>query len=117
MTVVALCSAKHSPGSTTLALALACAATEVDEPLPLVVEADPAGGDLAAHLGLPVSPGLVGLAAAFRHEGAGLTSMRTPSSCRLGAAASSAHSTPSRLRARSTPWLTAYPLRWPTPSR
>lgn len=69
MTVVALCSAKHSPGATTFALALACAATEVDQPVPLVVEADPAGGDLAAHLGLPVSPGLVGLAAAFRHEG------------------------------------------------
>ena len=69
MTVIAVCSVKHSPGATTLALALACAATEADRPIPLVVEADPAGGDLAAHLGLPVSPGLLGLAAAFRHQG------------------------------------------------
>lgn len=69
MTVVAVCSVKHSPGATTLAVALACARTEPNGPLPLVVEADPAGGDLAAHLGLPVSPGLLGLAAAFRHQG------------------------------------------------
>lgn len=69
MTVVALCSAKHSPGATTLGLALACAATEIGRAMPLLVEADPAGGDLAAHLGLAVSPGLVGLAAAFRHQG------------------------------------------------
>jgi Flp pilus assembly CpaE family ATPase len=64
MTVLALASAKGSPGVTTAALALA-----VTWPLPThvtIVEADPAGGDLAAWLDLPLQPGLVSLAAAGR---------------------------------------------------
>ena len=64
MTVVALASVKGSPGVTTTALALASW-----WPRPIVVmEADPAGGDLAARLGLPEEPGLVGLAASLRRD-------------------------------------------------
>ena len=69
MTVVSVCSAKHSPGATTLALALLCAwqsdpASSSDG---LLVEADPVGGDLAARLGLAMEPGLVSMAASARH--------------------------------------------------
>jgi hypothetical protein len=64
MTIVALASVKGSPGVTTTALALASW-----WPRPVVVmEADPAGGDLAARLGLPEEPGLVGLAASLRRD-------------------------------------------------
>ena len=64
MSVVALASVKGSPGVTTAALALASW-----WPRPVVVlEADPAGGDLAVRLGLPEDPGLVGLAAALRRH-------------------------------------------------
>jgi Flp pilus assembly CpaE family ATPase len=69
MTLVT-CSAKHSPGASTLALALTCAlASEIQEAPPLLIEADAAGGDLAARLGLPADPGLAALAAASRHGG------------------------------------------------
>ena len=64
MTVVAVFGAKHSPGATTLALAFG-ALTEPDSH-PLVIEADPAGGDIAARAGLPLDPGLLTLAAAGR---------------------------------------------------
>lgn len=61
-------SAKHSPGATTLAVAVACVvAEEGDDGPPVLVEADPAGGDLAARLGLPSETGLSTLAAAGRH--------------------------------------------------
>jgi hypothetical protein len=64
VSVVALASVKGSPGVTTVALALASW-----WPRPVVVlEADPAGGDLAVRLGLPEDPGLVGLAAALRRH-------------------------------------------------
>ena len=64
MSVVALASSKGSPGVTTLALALASW-----WPRPsIVIEADPAGGDLAARLALPEEPGLVSLAAAHRRR-------------------------------------------------
>ena len=70
MTVIAVCSAKHSPGATTLALALVTAwaskTARADTP-PVLVEADPSGGDLAARLGLGADPGLVSMAAAARH--------------------------------------------------
>ena len=65
MTLVALTSVKHSPGATTAALALATAWSADHEVV--VVEADPAGGDLVARLQLPFEPGLVSLAAATRH--------------------------------------------------
>lgn len=64
--ILGLASAKHAPGVTTTALALALAKSG-DGPVTLV-EADPAGGDLAARLGLQSSRGLVGLAAAARRE-------------------------------------------------
>lgn len=63
MTVVALLSAKHSPGTTTSALALAVAAGDGS----LVVEADPHGGDIAARARVPLEPGLLTMAAAGRH--------------------------------------------------
>lgn len=71
MTVLAVASVKHSPGATTLALALATAwATDsARQSAAVVVEADPAGGDLAARLGLRAEPGLASLAAEARHGG------------------------------------------------
>ena len=64
MSVFALASSKGSPGVTTLAVALASW-----WPRPsIVIEADPAGGDLAARLALPEEPGLVSLAAAHRRR-------------------------------------------------
>lgn len=63
MTVLAFAGVKHSPGVTTLALAVASA-----QPGPaLIVEADPAGGDIAARAGLALDPGIVSLAAAARN--------------------------------------------------
>ncbi|HEY9555993.1 MAG TPA: hypothetical protein VIR58_04620, partial [Acidimicrobiales bacterium] len=64
MTVIALGSAKGAPGITTSALALAV--TWSDHVPVTLIEADPAGGDLAAWLDLPLQPGLVSLAAAGR---------------------------------------------------
>src|SRR3546814_4103864 len=63
MTVVGVLSVKHAPGATTAAAAIATAsATDA-----VVVECDPAGGDIAARGHLAVEPGLVSLAAAGRH--------------------------------------------------
>jgi hypothetical protein len=62
--LIALASLKGSPGVTTFAVALA--AQWPSSARRLVVECDPAGGDLALRLGLPASPGLVSLAAAAR---------------------------------------------------
>lgn len=66
--ILALTSAKHAPGTTTAALAFAVAAGP--QPVSLVVEADPAGGDLAARCGRSLEPGLGSLAAAGRHGSA-----------------------------------------------
>jgi MinD-like ATPase involved in chromosome partitioning or flagellar assembly len=63
--LLALTSVKHAPGVTTAAVALALAAGP--QPISLVVEADPAGGDLAARAELTVEPGLGSLAASARH--------------------------------------------------
>ncbi|WP_322780387.1 hypothetical protein [Frankia sp. Cas4] len=62
--IIAVGSLKGSPGATTLALALADRWPAGSEPL--VVEADPAGGDLGARFGLGAAQGLVTLAAAGR---------------------------------------------------
>lgn len=70
MTALALVSAKHSPGVTTAALAFAAASAQ--DRATVVIEADPAGGDVAARVGLALDPGLVSLAAAGRHEGRAL---------------------------------------------
>jgi hypothetical protein len=64
MSVVVLASAKGSPGVSTTTLALA---SWWNRPL-ILMEADPAGGDLAARLGMPEEPGLVGLAASMRRR-------------------------------------------------
>lgn len=64
MSIIAVAGGKHSPGATTLAVTLAC--TAGDHLSPLLVEADPAGGDLAARTGRPFDPGLLSLAAAGR---------------------------------------------------
>lgn len=61
--MVALASAKGSPGVTTALVALGGV-----WPRPvLVAECDPNGGDLAARFGLPATPGLVSLASVARH--------------------------------------------------
>ncbi|MFB9690329.1 chromosome partitioning protein [Amycolatopsis plumensis] len=65
--LIAVCSLKGSPGATTLATALgACWPAQQS---PIVVEADPSGGDLMARFRLPDTPGLVSLAAAARGRG------------------------------------------------
>jgi hypothetical protein len=71
VTLIALTSAKHSPGVTTAALACVTAWSAYHEAL--LVEADPAGGDLAARLLLPFDPDLVSLSAASRHHSAPAT--------------------------------------------
>ncbi|MBK0868720.1 chromosome partitioning protein [Saccharopolyspora sp. HNM0986] len=63
--LVGLCSVKGSPGVTTAALAMAARWPDGD---PVVVEADPAGGDLTARFRLPATPGVVSLAAAARRQ-------------------------------------------------
>jgi len=64
--LVAVCSLKGSPGVTTLAVALGARWSAAENPI--VVEADPAGGDLMARFRLNDSPGLVSLAAAARRS-------------------------------------------------
>ncbi|MFF9897722.1 MinD/ParA family protein [Streptomyces longispororuber] len=64
MTLIALCSLKGSPGVTTAAVGLASRWPAGG--MPVVVECDPAGGDLLARFRLGLSPGLVSLAAAVR---------------------------------------------------
>jgi hypothetical protein len=64
MSTLILASAKGSPGVTTTALALSF---WWQHPL-ILIEADPAGGDLAVRLGMSEEPGLVGLAAALRRS-------------------------------------------------
>lgn len=67
MNQFALCSVKGAPGTTTLALAMTSALAH-DLGDAALVEADPAGGDLAGLLGLAVDPGMASLAAASRHQ-------------------------------------------------
>ncbi|KAB8166432.1 chromosome partitioning protein [Streptomyces sp. 3MP-14] len=67
MTVVALCSLKGAPGVTTSAVAMAAGWPAGGQPV--VVECDPAGGDLMARYRLELNPGLVTLAAAGRRAG------------------------------------------------
>lgn len=67
--IVALTSAKGSPGVTTTAVGLAACWLR---PGGLVVEADPAGGDLAARFGRYCEPGLSTMAVDGRDPGGGL---------------------------------------------
>jgi hypothetical protein len=64
--LVALASVKSSPGATTTALALGVCWPAAQRPV--VVECDPAGGDVAMRFGLAAEPGLVSLAAAARRS-------------------------------------------------
>lgn len=79
--LVALCSFKGSPGVTTSALAMAaCSPSGVQ---PIVVECDPAGGDIFARFRLEPVPGLVSLAAAARRSvGPGVLGQHTQASAR-----------------------------------
>jgi hypothetical protein len=63
--LIGLCSLKGSPGVTTTAVALA---TRWPGTKPILIEADPAGGDLGPRFGLPSLPGLGSLAAAARRS-------------------------------------------------
>jgi Flp pilus assembly CpaE family ATPase len=64
VTTLALCSAKGSPGVTTLTCALG--AVWPFERRVVVIEADPSGGDLAARFGLSVKRGMTSLVLALR---------------------------------------------------
>ena len=66
MPVVTLVSAKGSPGVTTAAAALAAAATA--DTAALLVELDPAGGDLQILTGVAEDPGVVGAAGELRRD-------------------------------------------------
>src|SRR5262245_37408551 len=68
MPLVSVLYVKSRPGATTTALGLA--GVLPDSVRPVVVECDPAGGDLAARHGLTMSPGLVELATATRTSAA-----------------------------------------------
>lgn len=65
--LIAIGSLKGSPGSTTTGLALA-AMWPAGAGTPMLLEADPAGGDLAARFQTAPAPGLLTLSAAARHE-------------------------------------------------
>ncbi|HKH05366.1 MAG TPA: hypothetical protein VKA65_09405 [Acidimicrobiales bacterium] len=69
MPVITLVSAKGSPGVTTAAAALAAAATLRGETV--LVELDPAGGDVQAYTGVVDDPGVVRAAGALRREVSG----------------------------------------------
>lgn len=62
--LVAVVSFKGSPGVTTFSVALAARWPAPTQPV--LVEADPSGGDIATRFCLPSSPGLLSLAAAAR---------------------------------------------------
>jgi hypothetical protein len=64
--LIAVCSLKGSPGVTTLATALGARWPAGEHPI--LVEADPAGGDLMARFRLHESPGLVTLTVAARRN-------------------------------------------------
>lgn len=69
MALVVVCYVKGRPGATTTALGLAAAFPA--EAGAVLVECDPAGGDLMRRHRLPAAPGLVGLATAARGESSG----------------------------------------------
>jgi MinD-like ATPase involved in chromosome partitioning or flagellar assembly len=70
VTVIAFASVKGSPGVTTLTCLVA--AEWPGAPAPIVVESDPAGGDLAARFELSSRCGWPALAASLRREGSGV---------------------------------------------
>jgi hypothetical protein len=111
VSVIVVIGGKHSPGATTLALALSSVWTTPG--CPIVVEADPAGGDVAARAGMSTEPGLLTLAAAGRH---GLSDellanhlQSLPSGSRALVAPTSSEQTSTALRelARPLSWVLA----------
>lgn len=64
--LVSMVSVKGAPGVTTLALGLAARWPQGEA---VVVEADPAGGDLSARFGIAHDPGLAAMALSARHAG------------------------------------------------
>ena len=119
MTVVAVAGVKHSPGATTLAVALAMATAGGA----LVIEADPAGGDVAVRARCAVDPGMVSLAAAARHGmspeviaehvqhlGSGVTLLAGPVSARHATAALRAVAEPLAQLCAQRPGLTLVDL-------
>lgn len=64
--IITIGSIKNSPGATTLAVALAASAPG-DEPV-LLVDADPAGGDIGIRFGIKSVPGIATLTAAIRRN-------------------------------------------------
>lgn len=68
MSVIGLFSVKGSPGTTTLAVAIAAHGRSVGHGA-VLIEADTAGGDLALRYGIAQQPGLAQLAARTRHIG------------------------------------------------
>jgi hypothetical protein len=81
---VALVSAKGSPGVTTTVAGLAA---RWPQPHPVMVEADPAGGDLAARFGRTVERGIAGLALDGREPGSDLDPQRWLQALPCGGAA------------------------------
>lgn len=75
MTRVALCSAKGSPGVTTLACVLG-AVWPTDRAI-VVAECDPSGGDLAGRFGLSTRIGMTSLVLTERQGAGGPTDYRT----------------------------------------
>ena len=67
MPLLAMCSLKGAPGVTTAALGLAAVTVEASRVV--LVECDPAGGDLMLRHGLAAKPNLVDLASAARGTG------------------------------------------------
>src|SRR4051794_10660416 len=83
MALLAVCYVKGRPGATTTALGLAAACAP--EAGAVLVECDPAGGDLMRRHRLPPAPGLVGLASAARGESTGFhTLARAARDLRIG---------------------------------
>lgn len=66
--LIAIGSLKSSPGATTTAQALAAMWPAAGFGQPMLLEVDPAGGDIAARFSLSPAPGLLSLSAAARHE-------------------------------------------------
>ncbi|WP_419849501.1 hypothetical protein [Candidatus Poriferisocius sp.] len=80
MSIIAVGSAKASPGATTLSVGLGLSWEATTGRRAVLIEADGDGGVLAARFGLASTPSLVELSATARHE---LTIDRLQSSCQL----------------------------------
>lgn len=80
MSIIAVGSAKASPGATSLSVGLGLSWAPTTGRKAVLIEADGDGGVLAARYGLALNPSLVELSGAARHE---LTIDRLQSNCQL----------------------------------